>query len=194
MVNTVKILKKVALAIFILSLIVSILFLVSNYLSDAGSLPLKLNNTPSQERGDPDQDTAFSAYTGSYVTDPDLGAVTGTSEKNQTVLEFQEWLGKRWVFNENTVEPVDARYDFFVITKVNDGDVYARKDGNQEVTQLSLKCSPENTVLFKSFNMEFVSANFEISREIKSGDMLYTKCTSELCGVVGSECILIRRP
>ncbi|KKS29013.1 MAG: hypothetical protein UW13_C0003G0109 [candidate division WWE3 bacterium GW2011_GWA1_43_94] len=192
--STMKILKKVALVTFLIFLIVGLVFLLFTYFIDNGSLSLGLSDLTSQEDNSSDQSTAFSVYTNSYVMDPDLGAVTGTSQKNQAAIEFQEWLRKRWVSNENPAEPVDTKYDFFVITGLNNGSVDVRTGEDQEMGSVSLRCLPEDTALFKSHNMEFVSANFDINREVKLGDTLYTECTSELCEATSSTCVLVRRP
>ena len=191
-----KILKRVVV-IIILSLVVgTAALLLVTYTPTDGNLLLGLKNMFSQksDNSNIEKDTSFSDYADSVV-DSDLGVVRGTSEKNSTAAEFQKWLTSRWAADKDPTEPIDTSYDFFAITVVGDNYVEARMNESSEEITLTLQCTPENTALFKSFNMVFVSANFEIIEEIKPGDMLYAKCApGPSCQAVGPDCLLIRRP
>lgn len=192
-----KILKKIAILVLLVFLFLLILFIglyfYDKYFAKGQLLSSLSKYTSSNQVVSKEQNDAFSIYASkSYVMDPDLGTVPGTVEKNEAANEFHQWNHKYWVTKEVTLESLDELYDRFIVMEVTDEGLSAIGLKNNESKTLTLKCSPENTALFKSFNMQFVSANFDITGELKPNDELYTKCVSESCEEVGPKCVIVR--
>ena len=184
-----KVAKKIVLVFLLLVLIVSLGFLYFRYFSSQPLAFLKQDNTEKGISSDKFL-PIFNADDTSYVKDPDVGTVTGSSVRNEAASEFWD------IFHIADRRPADITkiYKRYGITGVDGKVVKGVMLGAFESQTLQLECSPEKTAMFKSLNMEFVSAGFDISKEIKTGDTLFMKCTSETCESVGSECILIRFP
>lgn len=182
------IVKKIALIFLIIVFIAGLFFLYFRYFPGAFSVWLKQNSTP--ENINSDTPTVFDASEVSYVGDPDVGTVTGSGDMNEVARKF---LG---IFHVDSEKPEDITkvYKRYTIKEVSGGVVKVVMLGGDEPQTLSLVCQPEKTALFKSIGMEFVSAGFNVTREIKVGDILFTNCVSERCDEVGPECIIIRFP
>ena len=183
-----KIIKKFALTLLIFVLIASSSFLYFRYFSNR--IPVFINSDEQNKTSEDELPTVFNVDEVSYVDDPDVGTVTGSGSKNKDASEF---LG---IFHVDGEKPEDITkiYNRFSINSVIGASVTGMLLGTDKSQSLQLGCLPEKTALFKSLNMEFVSAGFDIKKEIKVGDILFIKCETEMCEPVGTECIIVRFP
>lgn len=184
-----KVAKKIVLAFLLLVFILSLSFLYFRYFSNLPLAFLKQNNAKKGITSD-EFPPIFNPDDTSFVKDPDVGTVTGNGVKNEVASEF--WA----IFHiaDRRPEDISKIYKRYSITASDGKIIEGVLLGASETKILQLECLPEKTAMFKSLNMEFVSSGFDVSKEIKTGDMLFMKCTSETCESVGSECILIRFP
>ncbi len=183
-----KIFRKLAIGILFLSITCFLILKYSRYLDNVSYLSKdKLKNQNALH----EQETAFSNLDDPYVVDSELGAVLGRAEITETAKKL---LYRFWVHTEESPEPIDEMYDRFVIQEIISNEkVVAKSLKDSRLGTLTLECQRENTALFKSLNMQFVSSDFDIAKEMKIGDMIYTRCLSQACESVGPECIIVRR-
>ena len=182
-----KVAKKILIVFLLLIFIVSLGFLYFRYFSNQPRVFFRQDNT---QKGITSEEvpSVFDTEGAPLVKDVDVGVVTGSSERNEVASEFWD------IFHVADRQPEDITkvYIRYSIDAVDGEVVRGVRLGASESRILQLKCLPEKTAMFKSLNMEFVSAGFDINKEIKIGDTLFVKCTSETCESVGAECILIR--
>jgi|GEM_PF-4003642 len=187
--------KAINVKMLMVVVLFSLLFYFSTflYLRYFNRTSFSLKNKASDQREIFEERTVFSELSNSYVVDTDLGAVPGVSEMNDAAKKLVD-IYTSWSVEGSAPVSIDDIYDRFIIVTILDSEkIGAKFIKNGEFKTLELRCLANDTALFKSGGMQFVSANFDIVKAMKVGDMLYTKCLANVCGSVGPECIIVRR-
>ncbi len=133
-------------------------------------------------------DSVFGEASLSYVRDPEVGLVLGEDRYNETAGKFDALFHLESARSED----ISKIYKRYSITSMNGGVVKGVLLGASDTTEFILECNPGQSALFKSKDMRFVSANMNVTEELRIGDTLFTKCVTEVCDRVGPECIIIR--
>lgn len=132
--------------------------------------------------------SAFGEVPLAYVKDSEIGIVLGEGRYNDVAGNFDA------MFHLESARPEDISkiYKRYSISSVDGEVVKGTLLGALDITEFILECDPGQSALFKSRDIRFVSANLDVSKELKVGDALFTKCVTEACESVGPECIIIR--
>jgi len=183
-----KIIKKTALVLLLATVIVGSSFLYFRYFFVR--IPIFPRGDGETKIATAELPTAFNVDEASFVDDPDVGVVTGSDVKNEVAEEF--WN----MFHVAAKRPEDISkvYKRYSINAVGKTGITGTLLGTDRSQSLQPECLLAKTALFKSVNMEFVSAGFDVKKEIKIGDTLFIKCGSETCESVSNECVIVRFP
>ena len=135
------------------------------------------------------EDSRFSEYFNeSYVEDPSVGRYPGVNKQNTGSEEFSDYNSgpekRAEIFNNYKLFVIDSILD------LNTSRVTVTDSGTK--SDRSFECSSDRTAAFTNVNQVFISSGFDFMKTLKVGDMVFTKCKSDDCSILGPDCIIVK--